>query len=154
MAHQFTPTYSPQCYPVERTNRVLKTMISSYLRNRSHRYWDDFLSEIQFAYNTSVHEGTGFSPDQLNFGRKLFTTGTLFAEWELKDNQKPDSPEEKSQRITEMIKLFKINLKNATMTCPKKIEARNDHQETRGENQQNTCMLPGPGIYEPFYFTS
>lgn len=35
-------------------------------------------------------------------------------------------------------------------TCPKKIEARNAHQEPEGENQQQTCMLPGPGIYEPF----
>lgn len=54
--HQYTPKYSPQCNPVERTNRVIKTMIAAFTKDKSHKKWDEFLPELQFAYNTSMHE--------------------------------------------------------------------------------------------------
>lgn len=38
--HRYTPKYSPQCNAVERTNRVIKTMIASFTRNKSHRKWN------------------------------------------------------------------------------------------------------------------
>ena len=31
--------------------------------------WDQWLDQAIFAYNTGVHESTGFSPDELVFGR-------------------------------------------------------------------------------------
>lgn len=58
--HIFTPPYTPQCNPVERTNRTVKTMISQYV-DRRHRVWDEYLPEIQFAVNTAVHDATGFT---------------------------------------------------------------------------------------------
>lgn len=63
-----TPPYHPQANPVERVNRILKTMIISFLE-KDHRDWDLHLSEFRFAYNTSYHSSLHTSPAFLNFGR-------------------------------------------------------------------------------------
>lgn len=66
--HTTTPPYTPRCNPVERVNRSLKTMIIAFLGN-DHREWDVHVKEFRFAYNTSVHSSTKFSPAFLNFAR-------------------------------------------------------------------------------------
>ena len=68
--HRKTPTYTPQCNPVERTNRTLKTMIRQFI-DRNHRHWDRHLAALQYAYNMARHEATGFTPAYLNHGREL-----------------------------------------------------------------------------------
>lgn len=68
--HKFTPSYTLQCNPVERTNRTVKTMIAQYIGKR-HRTWDANLTTLQFAYNTARHDATGFTPAYLNHGREL-----------------------------------------------------------------------------------
>jgi hypothetical protein len=70
MQVRHTPPYTPQANPVERVNRVLKTMIACYLTDR-HVDWDRYLSEFTFAMNTAEHAATGFSPAYLNYGREL-----------------------------------------------------------------------------------
>lgn len=62
--------YAPHCNPVERTNRIIKTMISQYV-NREHRKWDSCLAEVQFAYNTVTHDATRHTSAFLNHGREL-----------------------------------------------------------------------------------
>ena len=111
--HQFTPKYTPQCNAVERTNRVIKTMIASFLKDKSHQRWDDWIPELQFAYNTSKHEATGFTPAQLNFGRELMTPGTLLAEAGMK---LPENESDKPAKIEEMLEIAKQNLKKASNT--------------------------------------
>lgn len=68
------PMYHPQSNPTERINRVLKTMIRSYV-NENHRTWDVNLAKLGFALRTSVHEVTGHTPAYLNFGRELPLSG-------------------------------------------------------------------------------
>lgn len=70
VTHKFTAIYSPQSNPTERENRVLKTLISQYVRD-DHRAWDEHLDEFKFAINTSVHDSTKFTPAMLNFCREL-----------------------------------------------------------------------------------
>lgn len=77
--HRRTPPYTPQCNPVERTNRVIKTMISQYVK-QDHKNWDKFLCEICFAYNTAKSDSTGFTPAFLNHGRELTHPGALHME--------------------------------------------------------------------------
>ncbi|XP_024877303.1 uncharacterized protein K02A2.6-like [Temnothorax curvispinosus] len=67
--HVYAPVHAPHCNPVERTNRVVKTMISQYV-DRNHRNWDERIPELQFAYNTARHEATGYTPAYLIFGRE------------------------------------------------------------------------------------
>ncbi len=70
MTHERTPNYSPQCNPVKRQNCMLKTMIRQYLEDRAGN-WDKFLPELCFAYNSSLHDATNFTPVFLNFGREI-----------------------------------------------------------------------------------
>ena len=69
MTHTIIPPYHAQANPVERVNRTMKTMITSYLEN-NHRDWDLYVLELTYAYNTAVQESTGLSPAFLNLGRQ------------------------------------------------------------------------------------
>ncbi|XP_016844562.1 uncharacterized protein K02A2.6-like [Nasonia vitripennis] len=74
--HRKTPPYSPQCNPVERTNRVVKTMIAQYV-GKHQKKWDKNLRELEFAYNTASSTATGYTPAYLNTGREFRTQGSL-----------------------------------------------------------------------------
>lgn len=70
----FNAYYHPQANPTERVNRVIKTMISSYVE-KNQREWDKHIGKLGFAIRTAVHEVTGYSPAYLNFGREIFASG-------------------------------------------------------------------------------
>lgn len=66
-----TSPYHPQSDgQVERFNRTLKDMISKHV-SESGNEWDDHLKQLALAYNTSIHESTGFTPFFLNHGREV-----------------------------------------------------------------------------------
>ena len=65
-----TTDYHPQCDGlVERQNRTIQEIISSFVNDHSNN-WDDVLNQAVFAYNTSIHESTGLSPYEMGFGRE------------------------------------------------------------------------------------
>ena len=70
ITRQTTPIYCPRTNPSERVSRVLKTMLSCFVES-DHRYWDEHLSDIRFAYNTAYHEALQATPEFLNLGREL-----------------------------------------------------------------------------------
>lgn len=72
--HKTTALYHPQANPTERINRVLKTMLSSYIEN-NHRDWEKYLAKIGTAIRTAKHNVTGHSPYKLNFGREQILSG-------------------------------------------------------------------------------
>ena len=69
VSHTTIPPYHAQANPVERVNRTIKTMITSFLED-NHRDWDSYVPELMYAYNTAVQESTGSSPAFLNLGRQ------------------------------------------------------------------------------------
>ncbi|XP_023289217.1 uncharacterized protein K02A2.6-like [Orussus abietinus] len=69
MIHITTPPYHPQSNPVERVNRVLKTMMVAFLEE-DHREWDSYLGDFRFAYNTAYHASLQATPAFLNSGRE------------------------------------------------------------------------------------
>lgn len=73
----YNANYHPQNNPTERVNRVVKTLIRTYLRD-NHRLWDQFLPELAYAINTSVHEVTNLTPYSINFGREHILSGLQY----------------------------------------------------------------------------
>jgi len=54
----------------EQSNLTVKNLLSAYV-NENADNWDVYTRELCFAYNTSIHTSSGFSPAHLFFGRKL-----------------------------------------------------------------------------------
>ena len=79
--HITTPPYHPQANPVERSNRTLKAMISTFVR-ADHRNWDIHIHEFRYAVNTVMQASTKVSPAYLNFGRQPHPVKSLRREVE------------------------------------------------------------------------
>lgn len=71
---RYTAHYHPQANPVERVNRVIKTMLRCYVQ-KDHRDWDKYLPKIACAIRTAKHEVTGHTPYFINFGREMQLSG-------------------------------------------------------------------------------
>ncbi|CAF4081208.1 unnamed protein product, partial [Rotaria magnacalcarata] len=69
IAHAFSISYHPQTNgQVERFNATFASQIAKYC-DPDRTDWDVYLPSIVYAYNTSVHSTTKFTPYQLAFGR-------------------------------------------------------------------------------------
>lgn len=70
----FTANYHAQANATERVNRVIKCMLTSYVKD-NHRLWDRFIYKVGFAIRSSKHESTGVTPNLVNFGREVSIDG-------------------------------------------------------------------------------
>lgn len=66
----YTAAYYPRADHTERVNRVIKTMLKSFVDINNHWTWEDNLSTISCAIRTTRYETTGFKPYFINFGRE------------------------------------------------------------------------------------
>ena len=51
----------------ERVNQELEDMLRAYVSKRQSN-WEDYLSILEFAYNSAKHVSTGYSPFMLMYG--------------------------------------------------------------------------------------
>lgn len=121
--YNIKPLYNPLYHPApnfsERANRVIKTMISSYVGD-NHKTWDSHLSKLACAYRTAKHEVTNQSPYFVNFGCEMITNGRDY----LLEREKLDSIHEgnddvqkdnslRLQKLAEIRKLVKERLEKS-----------------------------------------
>jgi hypothetical protein len=64
-----TIPYTPRNNPIERSHRSINAMIGKLIDK--HSQWSTYLDFICFAYNSTMHKATGFTPNFLHFGREL-----------------------------------------------------------------------------------
>lgn len=81
----YTPLYTPQVNAVERYNKTIITVVSSFIDN-DHRSWDINIPKIQFALNSAVNEVTGFTPAFLVYGRELVSCGSHYIDADIEDS--------------------------------------------------------------------
>lgn len=125
--HHFTPVYTPQCNPEERTNRTIKTMITQFVQKKQ-RTWDEQLNSLQFAFNTIRHDATDYTPAYLNHSRELRRP-------EDPPNQgHAPPPNELRRRLEEAHELVRINLARAYQRQEKYYNLRHrDWRPTIGD---------------------
>ena len=109
--HTTNPVYHAQANSTERVNRVLKTMIISFLRE-NHKEWDLHLSEFRFAYNTAVHGTLKVSPTFLNFGRNPLPYRTMRKELDARVQHNEPKPSEWAERVKRLDHLRDLICRN------------------------------------------
>lgn len=136
--HRKTPPYSPQCNPVERVNRVLKTMIAQYTAD-NHRHWDRWITEVVFAYNTAKHESTGFTPAFLNYGRELNPPAALYGP--------PDAPPRDLDQTDTRLRHEQITHLQDTLTLARHNQARASEGQKKYFNLRHRDWHPAIGSH-------
>jgi hypothetical protein len=93
------PVLTPACRPqsngtIERANATLKRMLKAGIEGVEERQWDEIIQWALFAYRTTPHESTGFSPFFLLYGREPSDAlGLLQASWRGQDpNEQREIP--------------------------------------------------------------
>lgn len=75
--HIKTTSFHPQSNgSLERTHAVVTDMLKSIQRN-SDEEWDDQLNFVCLAYNTMIHDSTGYTPFELTFGHQANLPSTI-----------------------------------------------------------------------------
>ena len=72
-----TTAYHPQSDgQVERYNKTVMSLVRNLLEKTQE--WDEVLPKAMCAYNSTIHESTGFTPNRLWYGRELrYTVGRI-----------------------------------------------------------------------------
>lgn len=70
----FISNYHPQGNPVERSHRVIKSVLTAYV-SENHRNWEKILQPAAWALRTARHEVTQLTPNFVFFGRDLRISG-------------------------------------------------------------------------------
>lgn len=107
-----TPPYTLRCNPVERANRVIKTMIACFV-GRNHQNWDEHIAAFQFAVNSSYHEALKTTSAFMNFGRdpQAIHVDRMVAGADL-DNIRTEVPTWKNrmEKLGEFQRLIRLNI--------------------------------------------
>ena len=116
-----TTPYHPQGDgQVERLNKSLVKILCKLISDHR-RDWADFVPKAVLAYNTSVHESTGFTPYRLMFGREAILPLDAVLKLETSPPQGegqsyPDYVVQQKKQLEETERLARENLKRAQKT--------------------------------------
>jgi len=128
-----TTAYHPQCDGlVERQNRTLQEILSCFVSQHKDD-WDNWVSLAVYAYNTSCHESTGFSPYELVFGKDPRTPLALELDLPLKN---PSSQSDYSRSVRSAMHDIKVAAQNKLAASRRK--------QTRSYDSHRRKWVPFP----------
>ena len=95
----------------EQSNLTTKNYLTAFVTEN--KEWDCWLSELSFAYNSSIHTTTRFSPFELMFGRKARIPLDILYNYHKESESIP-------------VEQFKDNLNKMYATAQEKMNSRQD----------------------------
>ena len=108
-----TTGYNPRSNGLtEQSNSMVKDYLLAYLEesDSDRPEWDCWLRELAYAYNSSVHSSTGFSPVELMFGRKFRVPADILYGNLNQNREMPYSVEHFSQKLALMYDIARHNM--------------------------------------------
>lgn len=109
--HNTVPVHYPRGNPVERVHRTIKAQISIFIKGQQ-KTWDEHLDHVVFAYNTAIHESTGFAPSTLVFGQSPRTPFDV-ENTATRGNASPADPTDYVSHLKKKIERCHLMAKNA-----------------------------------------
>lgn len=107
-----TTAYRPQANgSIERSHHVLWEYLKQLVDDKGD--WDKYLKLACFSYNTSVHEGTSFTPHELVFGKLARTPASEVQPEDLRNESYNDYLENLCDRLRYAQEAANKNLRNA-----------------------------------------
>ena len=117
-------------------------MISQMLKKFIHEYgssWDDLLPCLLFAIRTARNEATGYSPDELVFGRQLRTGLEVQRNsWENNDNAEETLKISAVDFVRELQQTVKTALEAASVNASSAHEKAKQYYDRQCKNRQLT----------------
>ena len=130
-----TPYHAEGNGQCERFNRTMHDRLKT-LPPEQKRKWPEFLPELVYIYNSTVHSSTGYSPYYLLFGREpTLPIDLILGTRETSDTTSIDEWLDKHQ------KRLRNALQSATANTEKSAEQR---REQRNKNTKNALLLSVP----------
>lgn len=124
----------------ERYNQTLQKMLIKFVHKKK-EVWDEFLDTCVYAYNTSAHESSGFSPFELMFGRKAILPIDI-------DSCKKDSKllldhldEEADSEAIQHITTVRLEKLNQAQENIKKAQRKQKEQYDKKHAQPNSFLV-------------
>ncbi|KAJ9504892.1 hypothetical protein QJQ45_005451 [Haematococcus lacustris] len=119
--------YHPQTDgQTERANRTVEDMLRPYVNDHK-TDWDQHLAAVEFAYNSSEHAGTGFTPFYLNYGQHPTTPSALLL---------PPPTLVPSQAAEDFVTSMRNNLTAARSALQRSIDTQKLHADQHRRHEE------------------
>ena len=133
--HRISTAYHPQTNGlVEKQNQTTQNILLKYLQDK--KEWADILDSVMFAYRTSKHATTGFSPFFLLYGRKPRLPVDLMVEENTK-NEQGEMKIETDFSMEEIIQSMENLRKAASVKAESNIKKAQAHQQKCYNNRNS-----------------
>lgn len=116
---QNTAFYHPQANAAEAANKTIGNSIRMSI-GKDHTNWDQQLTKISCAMNSSYHTSTKMTPYSINFGQNMVLQGDAY-KYEIRDEIPPELVNVKFKEMRETVK---VNLKQAYDNSKKYYDLR------------------------------